>query len=619
MVRRGRQTHNSNRRDVVRGNDGNQRDPCDVEIERLQNESETLRFNRRCRMKKPNLNLAAGMQGKTNITILLAISTIIFVDQTMMILCVTWGMKIEIPEFEGKAHPYDFIDYGVKTDDASWLQNNIFRTKCTSKGKVCSVIIDGGSCENMVATRMVEKLGLDVEDHPALYQLTWLIREMSLRSKFMGLTKLNRNSIMYALVVTEANKLTPTVPGLIQPIIEEFWDVFPEDIPPELPIMREIQHFLREQKLYANEKKCHFLTKEVTFLGYLILRNGLRMDNTKVEAITSWPTPTTIQDVRSFHGLASFYQRFIRNFSSIIAPMMECIKGGKFQWTKEAGYVFDELKRRVTEAPILALLNFDDVFQVDCDASRLGASNTVADALSQRHVLMYGMKVKHDGYLYKGAHLCVLLSSVRLYTPLPVPEAPWEDVSLDLVMGLPRTQRQKDSVMVVVDRLIGDNPKQWDLTIAQAEFAYSRLTNRTTGMSPFMIVYGRNPFIPLDLTPILLVEHNRANKHRKLVLYKEGDLVWIHLRKERFPGGRFGKLKPRADGPFRVLKRINDNAYKIELPGHYNVSATFNVADLSPYISTSDDEMDSRASVFQGEEDDAGASNNNVIAAYLNF
>ncbi|GKD62676.1 reverse transcriptase domain-containing protein [Tanacetum coccineum] len=59
-------------------------------------------------------------------------------------------------------------------DDASWLRNNIFRTKCTTKGKVCSVIIDGGSCENMVATSMVEKLGLDTQDHPEPYQLTWL-------------------------------------------------------------------------------------------------------------------------------------------------------------------------------------------------------------------------------------------------------------------------------------------------------------------------------------------------------------------------------------------------------------------------------------------------------------
>nr|GEY78786.1 reverse transcriptase domain-containing protein [Tanacetum cinerariifolium] len=91
----------------------------------------------------------------------------------------------------------------------------------------------------------------------------------------------------------------------------------------------------------------------------------------------------------------------------------------------------------------------------------------------------------------------------------------------------------------------------------------------------------------------------RADKRQKQVLYQEGDLVWIHLHKEHFSAGRFEKLKPRGDGPFRVPKKINDNAYKIELPGHYNVSATFNVADLSPYKGDSDDEPDSWSRLFQ--------------------
>ncbi|GJR53124.1 hypothetical protein Tco_1403645 [Tanacetum coccineum] len=80
----------------------------------------------------------------------------------------------------------------------------------------------------------------------------------------------------------------------------------------------------------------------------------------------------------------------------------------------------------------------------------------------------------------------------------------------------------------------------------------------------------------------------RVDSHRKRVVFKKGDLVWIRLGKERFPVGRFGKLQPRADGPFRVLKRINDNAYKIDLPGTYNVSATFNVATLSRYVTDSE-------------------------------
>ena len=93
-------------------------------------------------------------------------------------------------------------------------------------------------------------------------------------------------------------------------------------------------------------------------------------------------------------------------------------------------------------------------------------------------------------------------------------------------------------------------------------------------------------------------------------MFEEGDLVWIFLRKDRFPSGRYGKLQDRADGPFRVLRRINDNAYKIDLPGHYRVSATFNVADLSPYTPDADFDDDSGSSHFlEGEDDtDQGGS-----------
>lgn len=85
--------------------------------------------------------------------------------------------------------------------------------------------------------------------------------------------------------------------------------------------------------------------------------------------------------------------------------------------------------------------------------------------------------------------------------------------------------------------------------------------------------------------------------------------MWIHLRKERFPNRTYAKLQPRADGLFKVVKKINDNAYKVELPGDYGVSATFNVSDLSPY--QEDEPLDSRASPFQPGENDANEPNPN--------
>lgn len=94
-----------------------------------------------------------------------------------------------------------------------------------------------------------------------------------------------------------------------------------------------------------------------------------------------------------------------------------------------------------------------------------------------------------------------------------------------------------------------------------------------------------------------------ANKHKRKVLFEPGDLVWVHLRKERFPEKGSSKLMPRGDGPSRVLAKVNNNAYKIELPGNdYGVSTTFNVSDLSPFFGP--EETESRTTPFQEGEDD---------------
>jgi hypothetical protein len=94
----------------------------------------------------------------------------------------------------------------------------------------------------------------------------------------------------------------------------------------------------------------------------------------------------------------------------------------------------------------------------------------------------------------------------------------------------------------------------------------------------------------------------------KLVVIKQldfepGDLVWLPLRKERFPDLRKSKLVPRADGPFKVLKKINENAYKLDLPADFVVSLIFNVVDLKPYLGE-EGELESRTTQMQEGEDD---------------
>jgi hypothetical protein len=267
---------------------------------------------------------------------------------------------------------------------------------------------------------------------------------------------------------------------------------------------------------------------------------------------------------------------------------------------------------------------------------------------------------------------------------LPVPPAPWEDISMDFVLGLHRTKRGRDSVFMVVDRfskiahfipchktdnashvadlffnevvrlhgvpntivsdrdakflssfwrtlwyklgtkllfsttchpqtdgqtdvvnrtlstmllaVLKDNLRLWEEYLSHIEFAYNRSIHSTTKLSPFMVVYGFNPHAPIDLLPLptseivnldatqhsefILKLHESTklqiekmneryrittSKVRKEVKLEPGDLVWVYLRKDRFSDLRKSKLMPRAAGPFKVLEKINDNGYKLEL------------------------------------------------------
>nr|GFB76402.1 reverse transcriptase domain-containing protein [Tanacetum cinerariifolium]GFB82825.1 reverse transcriptase domain-containing protein [Tanacetum cinerariifolium] len=116
--------------------------------------------------------------------------------------------------------------------------------------------------------------------------------------------------------------------------------------------------------------KSHFMVKEGIVLGYKISKKGIEFDKAKIEVISKLPHPTTVKGIRSFLGHAGFYRRFIKDFSKISRPMTHLLeKNSPFIFSNDCIQAFRTLKEKLIEAPILIAPNWDQSFELMCDAS----------------------------------------------------------------------------------------------------------------------------------------------------------------------------------------------------------------------------------------------------------
>ena len=134
--------------------------------------------------------------------------------------------------------------------------------------------------------------------------------------------------------------------------------------------VRQVLQLLRENKLSAKASKTELFKEEITFLGHVVSSSGLRPDTAKLKAISDWPTPKCVKDVRSFLGLGNFYRRFCKNFAKVASPLTDLLKKDTpFVWSDKCEEAFQNIKNLLTSAPVLQVADPTKDFRLQTDAS----------------------------------------------------------------------------------------------------------------------------------------------------------------------------------------------------------------------------------------------------------
>ncbi|KAI3819778.1 hypothetical protein L1987_13628 [Smallanthus sonchifolius] len=180
--------------------------------------------------------------------------------------------------------------------------------------------------------------------------------------------------------------------------------------------LRLVMDLLKKEQLYAKFSKCEFWLKEVKFLGHIVNDKDIHVDPAEIETVKNWNTPKTPTEVRSFLGLAGYYRHFISNFSKIVVPLSALTHKGKtYEWGPKQEEVFQTLKQKLCNAPILTLPDGSDDLVVYCDASNQG----LGCVLMQRgKVIAYAsrqLKIHEKNYTTHDIELGAVVFALKIW------------------------------------------------------------------------------------------------------------------------------------------------------------------------------------------------------------
>ena len=152
-------------------------------------------------------------------------------------------------------------------------------------------------------------------------------------------------------------------------------------------LLKQVLEILQQHQFFIKKSKCSFAKNSVEYLGHVISESGVATDKSKILAVSSWPTPKSVKQLRGFLGLTGYYRKFIKHYGLISRPLTDLLKKNvQFQWTALAQDAFQTLKQKLISAPVLAVPDFTQPFVIETDASDMGVG---AVLMQNQHPVAY--------------------------------------------------------------------------------------------------------------------------------------------------------------------------------------------------------------------------------------
>ncbi|KAL6418934.1 hypothetical protein ACFW04_011685 [Cataglyphis niger] len=259
---------------------------------------------------------------------------------------------------------------------------------------------------------------------------------------------------------------------------------------------------LRKANLKLQPDKCEFLKTEVTYLGHVIGRDGVKPDPKKLEAVRQFPRPKTPRNIKQFLGLAGYYRRFIPNFSKLAKPLTNLLKNDtRFEWTSAQEDSFEFLKQKLCEEPVLQYPDFSKPFILTTDAS--GIAGKPLDSGSQKLFERNGLP--NMGSLVLGDTKAIKYKN-HYHMALPISEAQREGptVTLNHIIEALRKLRhiaedlQLKTISIAKTEFINNVP--WSNVKSQLQLIFIDASIK------LIVCHGQIKYPPKDLRPIIIGE-----------------------------------------------------------------------------------------------------------------